>query len=115
MEFTYSRAALMMCGAILISAFAVPFCGIMDGNLGGDIQELAEKDARIIDTFWCSDVDEVRLEGASMLPSGEYGLEVDGRLLTITCPDGKRCSAALRHDSGTFVLSHGGTVVLARY
>lgn len=114
MEFTFSRAALMACGVILMSIFAVPFGSLMESGHEPEIQELAERDAGIINRFWISDVDELRLDGDSLLPSDAYVLSVDGLLLTITDPEGKTFFASLKRDSGSFVLCRGETVILSK-
>ena len=114
MEFTYSRAALIACGVILMSAFTGPFCDLMENETGEDLQELAESDARVIDRFWQSKMNELYLQGDSMLPSDAYTLTVEGDLLTITDQDGKCFHATLKKDSGSFVLSWGETVTISK-
>ncbi len=107
MEFTYSRVALVICGAILLSAFASPISGIYANDYDERMDALAQKDARLIDAFWESDVDELILNGDAMLPSAGYSLTVEGTELTIFGPDGKEYTAALHNETGSLALSYG--------
>ena len=97
MEFTLSRASLMICGVILLTATVSPVADFLQDENDGYLQELAEKDARLLDALVESGYDEVFLHGDSFLPSAEYSLRVDGYLLTIQAPDGAERTAALRN------------------
>ena len=107
MEFTLSRASLMICGVLLLTAACSPIAGLMQSENDGELQALAEKDARLFDALMESDYDVVIIHGDSFLPSPEYGLKVDGYLLTLYSPDGKEYAAAMRNCLRTMEFGYG--------
>lgn len=107
MEFTLSRASLMICGIILLAAAVSPVADMLQTENDGYLQELADKDARLFDALLESDYDVVYIHGDSFLPSAEYSLRVDGYMLTVSAPDGRECSAAMRNQVVPMEISYG--------
>ena len=107
MEFTVSRVSLLICGAILLTAAVSPVADMLQTENDGYLQDLAEKDARLFDVLLESDYDVVYIRGDSFLPSAEYSLRVDGYMLTVSAPDGRECSAAMRNRVVPIEISYG--------
>ena len=114
MEFTLSRASLMICGVILLTAAVSPVADMLQTENDGYLQELAEKDARLFDALLESDYDVVYIHGDSFLPSAEYSMRVDGYLITICSPEGKAYTAAMRNFLGPMEISYGSEMEIER-
>lgn len=107
MEFTLSRASLMICGVLLLTAAVSPVADFLQDENDGYLQELAENDARLLDALLESDYDVVYIHGDSFLPSAEYSMRVDGYMLTVSAPDGREYSAAMRNQVVPMEISYG--------
>lgn len=105
---------LMVCGIVMLSATVIPVSSFIDSGSDTDLQELAEKDAGIIDSFWSSDADELVLHGDALMPSPGYHLEMDGSILTIHSPEGKDYRASVKHECGAFTLGYGEEYTLRK-
>lgn len=122
MEFVTSRTVLVVCGLILMTAVAVPMTQIMNGETDEGMGGLAAGAAEVIDRFWGSEMDEMRLRGCDMLPSPDCSLSIDGRVLTIRDGAGKEYVAGLAHmctrvELGymdTLTLTHGEDGIICR-
>ncbi len=114
MEFVTSRAMMMVCGAMLMTALLVPMSQMMEDDTDSEIAGLVESDALAIDTFYGSDLDTLRIRGSAVLPSPGYCLRAEGHMLTMTSPGGKVYTAALVHPVHGLELGYEGTVKLTR-
>ena len=78
LEFTMSRVAVFVCGAIILTAVIVPVSGMYDSKADADMIEVADRAADVMDSFWYSDVDVMTLRGWDILPSTDCVLEIEG-------------------------------------
>ena len=115
MGFTLSRVALLVCGAILMAAVAVPITDMFRDRGEDGISKVAEADAQFIDAVWNADLDETVLRGDVLLPSPSYGLVIEGYFLTISDDDGNRYTASLKHRADRIELGYGESVSVGRY
>ncbi len=115
MEFTMSRVTLIICGAILIAAVAVPLSGIYEDKTQESLGDMTEKTAVMIDSFWNSDIDRMYLDGNSLLPSAEYSLSVDGYEVTMTDGSGNEYRSYLKNKADSFTVTKGEIVTLVKY
>jgi len=83
MEFVLSRATLVICGVILLSAVAVPMENLFEADERESISDLAESAASIIDMFYQSDMDEMYIRGSEILPSQSSYITAEGHSLTL--------------------------------
>jgi len=75
MEFTISRVALCICGAIILVASVSVIGGIYDNDVPDMDDVSARRIAYMLDTFMASEIDEIILEGNRILPEG-YSIRV---------------------------------------
>lgn len=115
MEFTLSRTVLIVCGAILMAAVAVPISDIYGAETSDSAGGVAENAASVIDAFLCADVDELFLDGASLLPSVGYSLIVDGHCVTAVGPSGDEHDAFIQCPVEGFVLGYGDKHIIQKY
>ena len=115
MEFTMSRVTLIICGAILIAAVAVPLSGIYEDKTQESLGDMTEKTAVMIDSFWNSDIDKMYLDGNSLLPSAEYSLSVEGYEVTMTDGSGNEYRSFLKNKADSFTVTKGEIVTLVKY
>ena len=115
MEFTLSRVTLIICGAILIAAVAVPLSGIYEDKTQDSLGDMTEKTAVMIDSFGNSDIDRMYLDGDALLPSAEYSLSVEGYEVTMTDGSGNEYRSYLKNKAGSFAVSKGEIVTLVKY
>lgn len=112
MEFTMSRAVLMFCGLLLMSAVLVPYSNMLDGKEYDAMDRIAESDARMIDSFCVSGLDEMYLKGSTILPSQRYHAVLDGYFLTIYDDEGNEHIGAMKNRSERITVTYGDTVSL---
>lgn len=115
MEFTLSRVTLMICGAILIASVAVPLSGMYEDRSQRSLDDMTEKSAQMIDSFWNSDIDRMYLNGDSILPSAEYSLHLEGYEVTMTDGSGNEYRSYTKHLSDSITISKGESVTLVKY
>ncbi|MCQ2078965.1 MAG: hypothetical protein MJZ38_02775 [archaeon] len=110
MEFVLSRAALMLCGVLLMGAVAIPLADVYGTEADDRLDGLVQRDAETIDDYWGRSFDEMFLRGSSMLPAPGHVLSVDGYKVRLVEPDGSEHTAFLHHPSDPFVLTYDGIV-----
>ncbi len=115
MEFTLSRATLMICGALLIASVSVPLAGLYEDKSRSSLDEMTESTARVIDSFWNSNIDRMYLDGDSLLPSAEYSLYLEGYEITMTDGSGNTYTSYMKHRSDPIHVSKGEVVTLVKY
>jgi len=113
LEFTMSRVALCICGAILLGAVAVPFSAICSSD--GDVRmtETADSIAETIDGFYRSEADTMTLRGWDILPNAGCSFRVE-RGFVILCDGEKEYLSPVSCASEDFSLRYDGTVTLKR-
>lgn len=111
MSFTLSRVVLCICGAMMLAACVAVASAGEDGLRSGMGDALARDVAGMLDAFEDSEVDEIDLNGADILPTPSYSLSVAGHTVRLTTPDGEH-SAYTRY-AGSFDLSYGEEKVLS--
>lgn len=115
MEFTLSRIALIICGAILLTAVAVPVAEIYEDRTTDSFEGLAEKTAANIDSFWRSDLDVLYLDGATVLPSPAYALHLEGHTVSVTDGSGNIHIAYTQKPSAKIDVSYGDVLKLVKH
>lgn len=93
MEFTISRVALGMCGIILLAAVLSPVTGLYDGKETVEMQEQTDNIAKMVDSFYLSEADNMTLNMGEILPSTSVSLKVDGNMITIVSDEDEFRSA----------------------
>lgn len=107
-EFTLSRVCMCVCG-ILILAAAVGYLEVLEDHREGRAdQELADDIASMLDSFQTSKLEELYLEGSSILPSGDFRVTVADGLVELSHGDGRFYSKTVYGSS--FELDHGSSV-----
>ncbi|AGI47994.1 hypothetical protein TALC_01001 [Thermoplasmatales archaeon BRNA1] len=114
MEFVSSRAALIVCGAILMGSVLVPVSGILEDDEYDLVQSLAEKDASVIDHLFDSNLHVITIDGSDMLPSPSYRMVLEGHDLVITDGDSRLYIAYLAHVSERIEIGYSDSVELVR-
>lgn len=111
-EFTLSRVCMCMCGVLLLAA-AVGYLGMLEDHREDRAdQELADDIASMLDSFQTSKLEELYLEGPSILPSGDFRVTVADGLVELSHGDGRFYSKTIYGSS--FELDHGSSVTLTR-
>ena len=105
LEFTMSRVALFVCGAILLGAVAIPISDTYDDRSERDLRDVVDKTAIIMDTFGRSDIDTMTLRGWDILPTPGCVLELDGHNVTLY-KDGKSYRGLMSHESEHVSMSY---------
>lgn len=113
-EFTSSRAALMLCGFILMASVAAPIGNIFEDRESDEISGIAENNAGVINAFYGSKLETMVLRGESLLPSVGYSMVMDGYFLTVFDPDGTEHIASMKVKSEKIVLGFGDSVTVAK-
>lgn len=111
MEFTMSRVAVCVCGAILLMTVIGVIGGIHDVEEYGMDDELTGRISRMLDEFQASGVDTMVLEGCSILPSG-CTLRVGNGVVEVSNGDARHIS--ITSFIGEFSLDSKGVVTIAR-
>ena len=111
-EFTLSRVCMCMCGVLMLAA-AVGYLGMLEDHREDRAdQELADDIASMLDSFQTSKLEELYLEGPSILPSGDFRVTVADGLVELSHGDGRFYSKTIYGSS--FELDHGSSVTLTR-
>ncbi len=111
-EFAISRAALCVCGAILLVVVA-GIMGSYQDHVESDMEEeLAEDIAEMLDAFEGSEADRLTLDGSRILPSSKHVLKVGSNIVLLE-KDGLTRTAMTRCDAD-FELWYGGTVTITK-
>ena len=108
-----SRVALIVCGAALLAAVAAPMATITTSDVGSSMDDLAAKDAGILDRFWNSDLDYLVVRGSDLLPGPEYSVTVKGKTLTMSGGEGVTHAAGLAHP-GEFTMGYDDVLRIVR-
>lgn len=111
-EFTLSRVCMCVCGVLMLAA-AVGYLGVLEDHREDRAdQELADDIASMLDSFQTSKLEELYLEGSSILPSGDFRVTVADGLVELSHGDGRFYSKTVYGSS--FELDHGSSVTLTR-
>ena len=101
-----------MCGVLMLAA-AVGYLGMLEDHREDRAdQELADDIASMLDSFQTSKLEELYLEGPSILPSGDFRVTVADGLVELSHGDGRFYSKTVYGSS--FELDHGSSVTLTR-
>ncbi|MBE6523357.1 MAG: hypothetical protein E7Z65_00570 [Thermoplasmata archaeon] len=103
-EFTISRVVMCACGVILLISVTGVLDGIYDLDRSDEDERLVLRIGYMLDAFESSDVDELFLDGASILPEG-YGLKVRGGFVELYSESDRHIS--MTSYSSEFELSYG--------
>lgn len=87
MEFTMARAAMMLCGVMLLAAVIPPVSSVFQDEQEADMQEQSETLCRMVDTFYTSQADEMVICLNTVLPHSS-SVVMKGYFITIL--DGDR-------------------------
>ena len=88
-EFTLSRVCMCVCGVLMLAA-AVGYLGVLEDHREDRAdQELADDIASMLDSFQTSKLEELYLEGSSILPSGDFRVTVADGLVEQSHGDGR--------------------------
>ena len=90
-EFTISRVVLCVCGTILLVSVAGVLGSIYDLDRSDEDDRLVQRIGYMLDAFESSEVDEIFLDGTSILPEG-YGLKVGGGFVELYSDQGRHIS-----------------------
>ena len=111
-EFTLSRVCMCVCGVLMLAA-AVGYLEVLEDHREGRAdQELADDIASMLDSFQTSKLEELYLEGPSILPSGDFRVTVTDGLVELSHGDGRFYSKTVYGSS--FELDHGSSVTRFR-
>jgi hypothetical protein len=103
-EFTISRVVLCACGVILLVSVTGVLEGIYDLDRSDEDERLVQRIGYMLDAFESSDVDEIFLDGTSILPEG-YSLKVRNGFVELYSDDDRHISMTSYHSE--FELSYG--------
>ena len=106
-EFTLSRVCMCVCGVLMLAA-AVGYLGVLEDHR----EDRADNIASMLDSFQTSKLEELYLEGPSILPSGDFRVTVADGLVELSHGDGRFYSKTVYGSS--FELDHGSSVTLTR-
>ena len=111
-QFTLSRECMCRSGVLMLAA-AVGYLGVLEDQREDRAdQELADDIASMLDSFQTSKLEELYLEGPSILPSGDFRVTVADGLVELSHGDGRFYSKTVYGSS--FELDHGSSVTLTR-
>lgn len=111
-EFTLSRVCMCICGVLMLAA-TVGYLGMLEDQREDRAdQELADDIASMLDSFQTSKLEELYLEGSSILPSGDFRVTVADGLVELSHGDERFYSKTVYGSS--FELDHGSSVTLTR-
>ena len=108
-EFTLSRVTLCVCGVILLVSVTAVIQGVYDNDRSEDDDHLVQRIGYILDVFESSDVDELILDGSTILPSGYFLVVHDG---FAELSDGEKKHIAMTSYNGEFRLEYDGVEVI---
>lgn len=109
MEFTMSRVALCICGVVMIASVTGVLSGIYDMETSDQDDRLVQRIGYMLDVFEASDVDEIILDGSTILPTG-YSLSVHDGFVELT--DGQKIHLSLTSYDSEFILEYDELVVI---
>lgn len=95
-EFTLSRAAMTVCGVILLAAIVAPFTGFFENNENDMCQEQCDNISDMIDSFYESEAEETIISANSFLPPDSQ-IRFDKHLVIMEC-DGKEYRSFTKHE-----------------
>lgn len=102
----------MVCGVILMGSVVAPISDHYEHEMNGSYQEIADRDAALIDSYLESDADEIYLYGETFLPDPSFSLRVSGYRLILEDGNGRTYESYLRQPARDMVISYGSTVEL---
>ncbi len=102
----------MVCGVILMGSVVTPISDHYEHEMDGCYQEIADRDAALIDSYLESNADEIYLHGETFLPDPSFSLRVSGYRVTLEDGYGKCYESYLRQPAQDLILSYGSTVIL---
>ena len=82
MEFTLTRVAMVICGAVILAAVLPPITSAFDNEQSTELQEQTELICSMLDTFYASEADEMVICLNTILPLNS-SISMDGHLVTI--------------------------------
>ncbi|MDR0334347.1 MAG: hypothetical protein LBH69_00455 [Methanomassiliicoccaceae archaeon] len=88
MEFTLARVCLSVCGLMLLAAVLVPVTGMYESHTSSMESDVSGNVAKLIDGFYCSEMDEMTVSMTDILPGGASYLEFSGTVVTMTTDRG---------------------------
>lgn len=113
MEFTLSRVAVFICGAVLLAAVVAPIADYYDNKESQEMKVCADSLSSMIDSFWESEADTMTVRGWDILPSSGYVIEAEGHILKVS--DGNRTYMSdLEFPTEGFMIGYGDIIVLER-
>ena len=111
-EFTLSRVCMCLCGVMMLAA-ATGYLGVLEEQREADAdQDLADDIASMLDAFEMSKLEEMYLDGSSVLPSADFKVRVGDGLVELIHDDRTTYSRTVFGSS--LELDHGTSVVLRR-
>lgn len=113
MEFTLSRVAMIACGVILLGAVFTPMSSVYDDMEDREIRGSADKIAVMFDRFWDSKADVMTVRGWDIIPTSEYGIQIDGHNVVLVKGD-KSYRALMTHAAGQVTITHGDIYDIVR-
>ncbi len=111
-EFTLSRAALCVCGAVLLVTVAGIMGSYQDRSESDMEEDLAGDIAEMLDAFEGSEADCITLDGSSILPTSKHVLKVGSNIVLLE-KDGL-VRTAMTRCGAEFELWYGGTVTISK-
>ncbi|MGN0098878.1 MAG: hypothetical protein ACI38Y_06105 [Candidatus Methanomethylophilaceae archaeon] len=111
-EFTLSRVCMCVCGVLMLAA-ATGYLGLVEDQRGSEAdQELADDIASMLDAFQMSKLNELRLDGSTVLPSNDIRVVVHDGLVELIHGDRRYYSSTVF--GSDLELDRGSSVVLTR-
>jgi len=106
MEFVLSRVTVSICGLMLLAAVIVPVMGIYESKTERMESDVSDNIAKVIDSFYYSEMNEFTVAMSDILPSSSSYLEFDGHIITLTTERGE-----YRSGTNATVISDGSPFI----
>ena len=113
MEFVTSRAALVICGTLLIASVAAPMEDLYGNQEKERMEGVADSVAEVFSTFWGSSMDEMYLRCREILPQPSAYITAEGHFI-ILHTDGGDYARAVPCEMEEMVLRYDSEVTLIR-
>lgn len=111
MEFLTSRTALMVCGAMMLAAVAVPLGEMFDSEKDVSLDRVASSAASTIELFAGSGMDEMYIRGSEILPGPSDYITAEGNILTLHSGGSEHISVMSCRTEG-ITITYGETITL---
>lgn len=112
-EFTMSRVAVFICGAILLAAIAIPVADQYDRKEIDGMIDVADNITYMIDSFWESEADVMTVRGWDILPSPDYSASLNGHSLTLSNSEGTFTSL-ISHAAEPIIITYDDIISIER-